>query len=143
MFSFHIRKLHTLLPLLTCGHLATEQLHHDVHPPDIIPHTSAEVSAETQGGPDAVTAIVLYPDRFLHGQTVGEDKVFHPGIYPQLFVAFDHRIGEYERVATVVTEAGEERCMLLAEVAEKDIGGVGIGEHRPQVTVVDVDPVLH
>ncbi len=33
--------------------------------------------------------------------------------------------------------------MLLAEVAQKHVGGIGVGQHRSQITVVDVDPVFH
>ena len=42
-----------------------------------------------------------------------------------------------------MAEAREEHRMLLTEVAHEDIRRIGIGQHRPEVAVVDIDPVLH
>ena len=42
-----------------------------------------------------------------------------------------------------MSQAREEHSMLLTEVIHEDIRRIGIGKDRPQVTIVDIDPVLH
>src|SRR5690554_3982288 len=130
MLTFHVRELHALLPLLLRGHLTAKKLHHDIHSLDIIAHVGRKVGTDPKRRPDAIAAIVVYLDGFIHVEAIRKHQVLTDWVHPQLLVTRDHLVDKQEGIAAIVPQAGKQGGVLLTEVTQEYVGGIGISKYR-------------